>query len=148
MRIVNFTDKERKAYLGSMSDYAINKYLSKYPLFGGVYANDYFKVNGTKPAKNKAYVFNLDNSDGPGTHWVALLPGGLYIDPFAGPPSRLIAPFVKKWNKNTYQSIHMEYCGYFCIYVIENYMNGIDPLRSLIPGKLAYNQNVLKNYFI
>jgi hypothetical protein len=109
--------------------------------FGGVFAND-----ALRPQPNKGYILNLQDSDEPGSHWVALY-NGYYMDSYGCPPTQEIAPYVKDWNRNDYQGFSSEACGYFAIYALKQLFAGRSPYENMIPDKYQHNENVLKAYF-
>lgn len=87
--------------------------------FGGVFPSDALG----KPTK-KCYIINLDTSNNPGSHWVAVYFGKepFYFDSFAFPPTlNSIKRFLGKkykYNKKKMQSIYSLSCGHFCLYFL------------------------------
>jgi len=92
-------------------------------LFAGCYSKDrlppHFKPN--------FYIFNLDNYDGPGTHWV-MLNGAVspedvyYFDPFGAYPFKSVNKFVPAsktlfYTDDFLQDMYSDMCGYYCIYI-------------------------------
>ena len=97
--------------------------------FQGVYSRDKVK-NCTKEG---FYVINLDDSYGPGTHWVAMCikPDIIgYIDSFGlRPPEEVVQlsnvlGFNYIYNSSQYQDISSVLCGYYCIYWINESYKG------------------------
>jgi hypothetical protein len=129
--------------LGSLNASQISQYFAHEPRFGGVFANDEL----TKPDPNKAYILNLDNSDGPGSHWTALI-GTKYYDPYGVHPTKAISRFAKEYNTTEYQSLAQEACGWYCMYFIENWLKGRSPLHKLHKDDFSYNYEVLKRHFV
>jgi hypothetical protein len=71
---------------------------------------------------NGCYVVNLQNSDKPGSHWVALyihLNNAIYFDPFGEIYPYEIYTFTKNknllFNHDTIQNLEQQCCGYYCI---------------------------------
>lgn len=76
------------------------------------------------PNKNESAIINLDDVDGPGSHWVAYRKrGGLveYYDSFGklSPPLELINYFGKnvtiKYNNKQDQKYNSINCGHLCL---------------------------------
>ena len=96
------------------TDQQLDDLMKKYKLnnlnFLGVYARD----KKPKLKKNDCIIFNTDNHDKQGEHWVALCNNYVY-DSFG---SISIFKFNKKYNKTDKkpeQKIFEENCGYRCI---------------------------------
>lgn len=96
------------------------------PRFRGVFMRDNLPISG--PRYNESAVVNLDDVDGPGTHWVAYdKRGGVitYFDSFGDlrPPSELILYFkrgrhpAKKilYNYERQQQFNTVWCGHLCL---------------------------------
>jgi len=110
--------------------------------FGGVFSNDELK----NPKRNHLYILNLENASEGGSHWV-LLCNGWYFDSYAVPPTKAIAPFVKTWNREQLQTLESEACGFFCLYVADRLMAGLEPYGELRHQKEEANEDVLEAYF-
>lgn len=74
--------------------------------------------------KASAFVLNLDDSDGPGTHWVAVYhhPKSEYVDYFDSfglPPPLEVQKYTKlkpiQYNDGMLQDLRSSACGYYCI---------------------------------
>lgn len=90
-----------------------------------------------KPLRKECAVINLDNSDGPGTHWVAYFKINNYVyyfDSFGNlrPPKELIvylgSDSIIFYNFNKYQHYDTVICGHLCIqflHTIENKMGSL-----------------------
>ena len=88
-----------------------------------------------------AYVFNLDPSYKPGSHWVAVYidRNGLpeYFDSFAHPPPREIKDFLytcaESWNYNhvPIQELYSTTCGQFVVFYIYQRCSGLT-LESIL----------------
>lgn len=62
------------------------------------------------------YVLNLDSSEGPGTHWVAVY-GDEYYDSFGVDPPKILAK-KRVINYNQTQDLKSNLCGlYACLYI-------------------------------
>jgi len=120
-----------------------------YPAYAGCYAKDEFKHLKVKAELGRFYIVNLDNSKGPGTHWVllycALKNHILYFDPFGAPPPKdivhLVHPLHKQiiFSDDVLQNTHTELCGHYCIYIsVELYIKKRD-IRSIIMHDFTKN---------
>jgi len=79
------------------------------------------------PAKvnhNEYAIINLDNSDGPGSHWVAYKKRNnfvIYFDSYGNlvPPKELVNYFGNRcsihYNYNRYQPDNSVKCGHLCL---------------------------------
>lgn len=86
-----------------------------------------------KPNKNECAVVNLDDKDGPGTHWVAYVKREnkiVYFDSFGDlkPPNELIKYFGPKtcvlYNHEKLQNYNTYNCGHLCLkFLINNSTN-------------------------
>jgi len=77
--------------------------------------------------KLESGIINLDNSNGPGTHWTAYVKNNTHITYFDSygnlrPPTEIIAYFLSDGNKNkivynydSYQSYNTANCGHLCL---------------------------------
>lgn len=82
-----------------------------------------------KPRKNESAVVNMDDSEGPGTHWVAYVKRGksvLYFDSFGDlPPGSELARYFKgcdiKYNYDRLQNFGTYECGHLCLKFLYNY---------------------------
>lgn len=104
-----------------------NQELSRYaaclkiPFFRGVFMKDALPA---KVWKNETGIVNLDNTDGPGTHWVCykkLQNKVYYFDSFGNlpPPQELHRYFQNTdslfYNFNRVQLPNTEICGHLCL---------------------------------
>lgn len=107
----------------ALTDVDLLKYVKKLkiPNFRGVFMrNDLPK---SKPWKLECGILNLDNKDGPGTHWVAYSKKGKnisYFDSFGNlqPPQELVTYFDVgsiKYNHDRLQKWNTYNCGHLCI---------------------------------
>ena len=101
--------------------------------FIGVYPHDKLPIFDKPINKKSSFVINLDDSDGPGTHWVAIY-GNHYFDSFGIAPSTRIKSFMRKifnlkpndihYLSHQIQKMDSNRCGYYCIYFIKQMNNG------------------------
>ena len=107
-----------------LSNFEIQNYYKNEPRFNGVYSRD-----DLSKIKNGAYVINLDEYAGIGTHWIALFVKNndvIYFDSFGVEyvPQEIKTFIGQKDTKANVFRIH-DYnsimCGYFCILFI-NFM--------------------------
>lgn len=79
------------------------------------------------PLKNECGIINLDNSSGPGTHWVAYKKTGtsvIYFDSFGNlqPPQEIVKYIGSRnkifFNHDTFQSYNSFNCGQLCIHFL------------------------------
>lgn len=86
-------------------------------------------INLGKPFKNECGIFNLNNSDEMGSHWVAWKIDNnmkIYFDSYGDsmPPKELVSYLGNDLYYNT--SRYQDYsdppiCGYLCLEFIKNY---------------------------
>lgn len=81
--------------------------------------------------KNETGVINLDDKDGPGTHWTAYKKFGgqiVYYDSYGNlqPPKEAIIYFKSNgscniaYNHDSYQSYNSYICGHLCLEFLYN----------------------------
>ena len=93
----------------------------KIPHFRGVFMRNALPKNG--PRKNESAIVNLDDKDGPGTHWVAYKKNGnsaIYFDSFGNlrPPEDLVKYLgIEKirYNHERFQEFDTFICGHLCL---------------------------------
>ena len=111
-----------------LTNFEIQEYYQNEPRFNGVFSRD----NLPNTIKNGAYVVNLDEYRGNGTHWVALCVNNktiIYFDSFGveNIPNEIMK-FINCKNiiTNIYriQAYDSIMCGYFCIGFINFMFNG------------------------
>lgn len=107
-----------------MTDVDLRKYARGIPYFRNVYMRDALpdKVRDTECG-----IVNLDDSSGPGTHWVAYVKRGkdvLYFDSFGNlrPPAELVTYFSGNvyYNHARNQKFHSYNCGHLCLQFLIN----------------------------
>ena len=107
-----------------LSDVKIEEILDKMKVydFNGIYARDEL----TKDEMEKGfYIFNLDDSEGAGSHWVAVYYDNvfpsIYCDSYGFVPpieiESLITPYI--YNKKQIQDLNSSSCGYFSLSFID-----------------------------
>ena len=95
--------------------------LMKIPYFRVVFMRNSLPFDG--PRANESAVLNLDDKNGPGTHWVAYKKIGKdvkYFDSFGDlqPPRELLAYLrvkIVKYNHQRYQKFDTFNCGHLCL---------------------------------
>jgi len=84
----------------------------------------------TMPWKNECGILNLNNSNQPGSHWVAWLKNDekkIYFDSFGdSPPPKEVVNYLGKDNLYYTTGQFQRYndppiCGYLCLDFIKNY---------------------------
>ena len=137
-----------------MKNFEIQEYYQNETRFNGVFSRDNLPNN----IKNGAYVINLDEYHGIGTHWVALYVNNktiIYFDSFGVEHMlREIMKFIprKKIITNIYriQAYDSIMCGYFCIGFINFTFNGkmlTDYTNLFSPNDLKKNDDIILKYF-
>lgn len=92
------------------------------PYFRGVYMRNALPTSGVR--RNESGIINLDDTTGPGTHWVAYAKRGnrvVYFDSFGNlrPPRELVRYFGSnvtiEYNQTSYQTYNQNFCGQMCL---------------------------------
>ena len=123
--------------------------------------NDNIKINGVfakdqlkKPLKDGFYIINLDNSDGPGTHWTALYKindgFSFYYDSFGFIAPEEIEDLLHKYeyNKKQIQDIKSTSCGFYCIAFIKFMINKQDKMKAFNTFCNLFRANTIDNEII
>lgn len=123
--------------------------------------NDNIKINGVfakdqlkKPLKDGFYIINLDNSDGPGTHWTALYKindgFSFYYDSFGFIAPSEIEDLLHKYeyNKKQIQDIKSTSCGFYCIAFIKFMINKQDKMKAFNTFCNLFRANTIDNEII
>ncbi len=103
-------------------------------------------------------IINLDDSSGPGTHWVALTLDKhqlTYFDPFGAQIPDTIITYTKKstkpvrWNTSQIQSMKSDACGYYCMYFIRESRKRSpeEAIFDFDPDPTTRNENKIRQYF-
>ena len=138
-----------------LTNFEIQKYYQNEPRFNGVYSRD----NLPDKIKDGAYVINLDEYSGIGTHWVALYVSYndiTYFDSFGVQHiSKEIKTFISNKNIKTnifrIQAYDSIMCGYFCIGFIDFMLAGktlTDFTNLFSPNNFKKNDDIILNYFM
>ncbi|XP_077258538.1 uncharacterized protein LOC143895358 [Temnothorax americanus] len=99
------------------------------PYFRGVFMRDSLPIGGIR--RNESGIVNLDNTDGPGTHWVAYAKKGdraIYFDSFGNlRPPRELAQYLEnnviEYNRTPYQRYDQSNCGQLCLRFLQSVDN-------------------------
>ena len=111
-----------------------------------------------KNLPGQCFIINLDNTEGPGTHSVAMKISKDHINYFDSfgmqPPQELVNlcyTFNKlyKYESNQFQDLSSVLCGYFCLYFLKefngnNYFNVVEKFNY---NKYKKNKRYIINYF-
>jgi len=95
--------------------------------FRGVFLRDTLPQ---KPRANECGILNLDDSSGPGQHWVAFSKKGkeqLYFDSYGLPPPTELLEYLKDpvlYNSERIQPDNEVFCGHLCLYVLKKLSEG------------------------
>ena len=135
-----------------LTNFEIQEYYQNEPRLNGVFSRDNLpnsiRPKGLgSPAKNGAYVINLDEYHDIGTHWVALYVNNktiTYFDSFGVEhiPREIMKFIARKKIINIYriQAYDSIMCSYFCIGFINFMFNG----KSLTDYTNLFSPNDLK----
>ena len=112
--------------------------------------------------KHEATIVNLDNNDGPGTHWTLIYnrPSDhkyvYYFDSYGVAPPEEVQKYLKtsrktiEYNSSQLQNILSTMCGFFCCYIAKELSIGrpfYDVLYDLSQIDRSKNDAFLKSYF-
>jgi len=141
----------------ALSNIEIDNYFNDNRYYGGTYSKDKlpkFIEN------NKFYIVNLDDAMNGGTHWCLICNFNnnniLYIDPFGVVPPIQALDFMRTSKRHIYystltlQDIKSILCGYYCIYMIEQMIDGrlfLDIIAQDFTNDRIKNDNLIKRYF-
>jgi hypothetical protein len=99
--------------------------------FRGVFMRDALPIDGVY--ENESGIVNLDNTEGPGTHWVAYARRGnrsVYFDSFGNlRPPRELTRYLEKngttiqYNRTPYQRYNQSNCGQLCLRFLQTVDN-------------------------
>lgn len=121
--------KMKKAH--PLSDNDIKFIMKDVPVFLGCFPKD--KVKTIPKIKKGSFIVNLDDSSGPGTHWVCVniddkLKYNEYYDSFGIEPPKQVLTYLKNYKKPIYyqteqlQADNSILCGYYCCdYLTQRY---------------------------
>lgn len=145
--------KNKKLPDKPLTDHYINDYLKHSKSFIGAMPKDKLKNVKINKKKSMSCIVNLDDSKGPGTHWVCCyykpkLSYSFFFDSFGLKPPKDVVKFLKRFNKPIYyndvniQSLDSVRCGHYCLDVIGFLDKGYNPeqiLRSYTKGPSEWN---------
>lgn len=137
-----------------LSNFDIMEELRPIKKFRGVFSRD----NTPFLNNNESLVMNLDDKNGNGTHWTAMIKKGnkiLYFDSYGYPPSQEIVNMYKNKSKILYSSNNIQHndsimCGFFCVQFIEEVSNGksfYDFLYQYDIKPTVRNEMIIRKYF-
>lgn len=125
--------------------------------FKGVYPADQIPRIWARPA---ALVFNTDDHNKPGTHWVAIYVNkegrGLYFDSYGYPPIiKKHAECIRRnctffeWNTFRLQNEASYVCGHYCIMFLHFMSSGLgsDVFINLFTTDLYANDRIVEKYY-
>ena len=106
----------------------------------------------------QSFIINLDNTEGPGTHWVAVKKTTDFVNYFDSfglqPPQELVNlcyTFDKlyKYESNQFHDLSSVLCGYYCLYFLKecernNYLNAV---KNFARNNYKKNERYIINYF-
>ena len=128
------------------------KYFTNVEQFGGVYSKDKLP----KLIKPNFYIVNLDDANGPGSHWVCIYNCHrgecYYFDSYGVDPCEEVVKFMRQSKKkilvSTYQiqQLGTIMCGYYCIHVCNELLNNVplyDILLQFDPNNYKINDSIL-----
>jgi hypothetical protein len=104
--------------------------------------------------KDGFYIVNLDNSDGPGTHWTVLYKindgFSFWWDSFGFPAPEEIEDLLHKYeyNKKQIQDIKSTSCGFYCIAFIKFMINKQDKMKAFNTFCNLFRANTIDNEII
>ena len=134
-----------------ISNFEIEDYCMKKGLpLNNVFSKDH--LDDTPMKNGDCYVLNLDNADGNGTHWCALMKNkgiSLYYDPFGVVPPESVLAKIKNTKGKCYysqeinQDLDSVLCGYYCLSIIKSIFRDNISFRDYL-AKL-YNEPNKKN---
>ena len=137
-----------------LTNFEIQKYYQNEPRFNGAYSRD-----NLPKAKDGAYIINLDEYSGIGTHWVAMyvqINDVTYFDSFGVEHiAKQIRTFIgnKNIEKNIFriQAYDSIMCGYFCIGFIDSMLaeKTLTEFTNLFStNNFKKNDDIILNYFM
>lgn len=99
------------------------------------------KDEATHNLPNGYYIFNLQNQNESGSHWVALFKKGkrqfYYCDPFGMPPPETLINLLQCnekhlfYNDTQIQNIDSILCGYFCLLFLYMMQQSVSPANNI-----------------
>ena len=106
----------------------------------------------------QSFIINLDDTEGPGTHWVAVnitTDFVNYFDSFGLQPSQelvnLCYTFDKlcKYESNQFQDLSSLLCGYYCLYFLKEFVGNdySNVVKKFACNNYKKNKRCIINYF-
>ena len=134
-----------------MSNFEIEKWVKQLGIknFRGVFSRNSLPKS---PLKNECGIVNLDDSKGPGTHWISYF-NNYYFDPFGLLPPKELIRYIPslKYSTIQYQDKLSLLCGYFCLFFIKMLQDNVhiyDLLYKLLDiNNSIQNEQTIINYF-
>lgn len=123
--------------------------------FSGVFSSDQIPWADWESKNDRAfYIFNLDTSKEPGSHWVSIMldPCGnnFYFDSYGDPPeNENFEKFMQLsycYNNHEFQSIFSSNCGQWCMYFIWHMCVG-RPFEKMIE-KFSLEPQLLNDHLV
>ena len=100
--------------------------------------------------KNNCGLINLDNNNGPGTHWACYVDSFFILIPLDYHCPKIF--FIKRYNTFQYQEKISVLCCYFCLFSLKIFKMVIQIYailyKILDPINPSRNEIILKDYFI
>lgn len=100
------------------------------PFFRGVFMRNTLPAS---PWMNENAIINLDDIEGPGTHWVAYMKRGnrvIYFDSYGNlrPPKEFVDYIQKyvtqiEYNYSSHQRYNQNICGQLCLQFLQTFDN-------------------------
>ena len=130
--------------------------------FKGVFMKD------ALPSKSEAgasYIINLDDSEGPGTHWMGLYVApkeAFYYDPYGLDPPREVRKFAQgvgrrpvRVNRHKHQHVASQHCGRYVLQFLKAMNAPGDPgenfekftTKTFIPDDSGHNNKKIRRIY-
>ena len=141
-----------------MNTHQLRQIFSEKPDFIGVFPSD--QIPPVQPSSRvKCLIVNLDPSNKPGSHWVALSYHRNtlgrnemeYFDSYGFPPHLAIPVRGKNWhlsyNRTRFQTRNSVVCGQHCVHFVDKRLAGVDFKTFLVRlGKQRDPDNYVRIY--
>jgi len=142
--------KRRTTTNGQLEDYARRL---KLPNFMGVFSRNE-RLPSMNLKRTGSYIINLDDADGPGTHWVCVCKRDkkyVYFCSYGSmPPDELVNHLKRTGHKkgshdlvyqtNALQSSRSTACGYYCLKFIYDYTRARKTLYDCVYGDYGFDE--------
>ena len=111
-----------------------------------------------KKYTGSCFIINLDDTEGLGTHWVAVKVIADYVnyfDRFGLQPSQELVSLcytfnmLYKYESNQFQDLSSVLCGYYCLYFLKEFggSNYFNVVEKFTRNKYKKNERCIINYF-